>query len=110
MRIYFEVMGEGMAAADNVPYNMIPRGISYFPRELFVLPQSSVHMPKILSFSDWFFRWSRSVGNVVHEAVHEHGGHFAAYERPEDLVGDVRAMFGKSGPAHGVVPGKTGYA
>ena len=40
---------------------------------------------------------------------HAKGGHFAAYERPEDLVGDLRKMFGKGGPAFGVVPGKNGY-
>ncbi|KAF8494531.1 Alpha/Beta hydrolase protein [Gautieria morchelliformis] len=37
------------------------------------------------------------------------GGHFAAYERPQELVGDVRAMFRKGAMAFGVVPGKTGY-
>ena len=43
------------------------------------------------------------------EAEHEAGGHFAAFERPKDLAADVRAMFGKGGPAFGVVPGKSGY-
>jgi hypothetical protein len=38
------------------------------------------------------------------------GGHFAAYEKPAELVGDVRKMFGKGGPAFGVVPGRTGYS
>ena len=56
------------------------------------------------------FRWVRAIGNVVHESDHEHGGHFAAFERPDDLAGDVRAMFAKGGPAYGVVPGKSGYA
>ena len=43
------------------------------------------------------------------QAEHSSGGHFAAHERPEELVGDVRKMFGKKGPAYGVVPGKDGY-
>jgi hypothetical protein len=51
----------------------------------------------------------RAQGNIVFESDHEAGGHFAAYEQPESLVGDLRKMFGKSGPAAGVVPGCTGY-
>ncbi|KAG1748629.1 Alpha/Beta hydrolase protein [Suillus lakei] len=41
---------------------------------------------------------------------HKSGGHFAAYERPEALVEDIRKMFAKGGPAFAVVPGKGGYA
>ena len=41
--------------------------------------------------------------------MHERGGHLAAFERPDDLVGDLWTMFGKGGPAYGVVPGKAGY-
>ncbi|KAK0435114.1 Alpha/Beta hydrolase protein [Desarmillaria tabescens] len=37
------------------------------------------------------------------------GGHFAAHEKPQELVDDVRKMFGKGGPAFGVVPRKTSY-
>ena len=51
----------------------------------------------------------RSKGKVVFESEHKVGGHFAAYEQPEALVDDLRNMFGKSGPAAGVVPGCTGY-
>ena len=50
------------------------------------------------------------VGKLVFEADHDKGGHFAALERPDDLAGDLRKIFGKGGPAHGVVPGKNGYA
>jgi hypothetical protein len=39
----------------------------------------------------------------VQEVEHDIGGHFAAWEVPELLVGDLRKMFGKGGPAHGVV-------
>jgi predicted heme/steroid binding protein len=51
-----------------------------------------------------------TVGDVVHVSRHEKGGHFAAYERPEDLAGDLREMFGRSGPCYGVVRGKDGYS
>ena len=54
-------------------------------------------------------RWSRTLGKLVFESEHESGGHFAAFEVPHQLVGDLRKMYGKGGPAHGVVPGKTGY-
>ena len=40
---------------------------------------------------------------------HDRGGHLAAYEVPELLVGDLRKMFGRDGPAFGVVGGKSGY-
>ena len=43
------------------------------------------------------------------ESDHEAGGHFAAYEQPEALVGDLRKMFGSFGLATGVIPGITGY-
>jgi len=39
----------------------------------------------------------------------ENLGHFAAWEVPELLVGDVREMFGKGGGAYGCVEGKSGY-
>lgn len=54
--------------------------------------------------------WSKTIGNVVFESEHESGGHFAAHEKPVDLVSDLRKMFGKGGPAYGVVSGKNGYA
>ena len=47
--------------------------------------------------------------NVVFEAEHTKGGHFPATEVPEALAGDVRKMFGKGGPAFGIVDGKKGY-
>ncbi|KAF8654611.1 hypothetical protein AX16_003523 [Volvariella volvacea WC 439] len=51
----------------------------------------------------------REVANVVFESQHDSGGHFAAHEKPQALVGDLRKMFGKGGPAYGVVEGKGGY-
>ena len=43
------------------------------------------------------------------ESEHASGGHFAAYEKPEALVDDLRRMYGKDGPAAGVVPGHDGF-
>jgi hypothetical protein len=53
--------------------------------------------------------WNRCIGYLVQEREHEKGGHFAAHEVPEALVEDLRIMFGRDGPAFGVVLGKTGY-
>ncbi|KAH9035746.1 alpha/beta-hydrolase [Lactarius pseudohatsudake] len=75
------------------PGTTVPVGLSFFPKEL-------ARFPKPLL---------RSKGNIVFESDHEAGGHFAAYEQPEALVGDLRKMFGKSGPAANVVPGCDGY-
>jgi hypothetical protein len=56
------------------------------------------------SCASWLIR-----DNVVFEAEHDSGGHFAAYEKPAELVGDLRKMFGRGGGAFGVVPGQDGY-
>lgn len=65
----------------------VPLGMSMFPYDL-VLPPSS---------------WAHTLGPVVFLKRHEDGGHFAAYERPERLVEDLRTMFGKGGGAEKVV-------
>jgi hypothetical protein len=54
-------------------------------------------------------RFFRAISNIVFESEHDSGGHFAAYEKPEALVDDLRKMFGKGGPAAGVVPGHNGF-
>lgn len=69
-------------------------GLAYFPKELSVVPKS----------------WGRTLGNVVFESEYEKGGHFAAWERPDAIAGDLRKMFGRGGAAEGVVKGKNGYA
>ena len=50
------------------------------------------------------------MGHVVLKSAHQSGGHFAAHEKPEELVCDIRKMFATGGPAFGVVSGGTGYA
>lgn len=54
-------------------------GQSHFPNDIHVLPSA----------------WTRTIGDVVFEKEHESGGHFAAYEKPEELVEDLRTMFGR---------------
>ncbi|KJA21379.1 hypothetical protein HYPSUDRAFT_42017 [Hypholoma sublateritium FD-334 SS-4] len=99
IRIYFEVAksapGEVLSDMFTVDQtSAVPMGYSFFPKELVRLPR----------------RWLKARNLVFQSELHERGGHFAAHEVPELLVGDVRRMFGRGGPAFGVVPGKTGYA
>jgi hypothetical protein len=53
--------------------------------------------------------WVHTMGPVVYQSEYESGGHFAAWERPDAVVTDLRTMFGKDGGAYGCVAGKTGY-
>ncbi|KAJ4358329.1 uncharacterized protein N0V89_002911 [Didymosphaeria variabile] len=56
-----------------------PTGYSFFPMELF---------PGIKHIIE-------SETNLVSYSVHEHGGHFGALEKPEDLWADVEEFVGK---------------
>ncbi|KAL1733245.1 Alpha/Beta hydrolase protein [Schizophyllum commune] len=90
-RIYYENLHVPAPQDEASP---IPLGFSFFPKELIPTPKPLRDL----------------LGNVVFEsAMHDKGGHFAAYEVPELLVGDIRKMFAKGGPAYGVVKGKDGY-
>ncbi|KAI1842814.1 hypothetical protein JX266_010990 [Neoarthrinium moseri] len=68
-------------------------GFSHFPMDITVYPST----------------WVRTLGETVFEKEHERGGHFAAFEQPQELVEDVREMFGKTGGAYNVVKGRSGY-
>lgn len=56
-----------------------PTGISFFPYELFPAIKSELEQQV----------------NLVSYKQHEHGGHFAALERPAELWGDVEEFVGK---------------
>ncbi|KAJ7600257.1 Alpha/Beta hydrolase protein [Mycena floridula] len=95
LRIYYEIIPSGEAFQFKWTNKAtIPAGASLFPKELFYAPLSLIKAYR---------------GHVFH-AEHDKGGHFAAHEVPEVLVDDLRRMFGKKGPAYGVVPQKTGYS
>jgi hypothetical protein len=75
----------------------VPLGVSIFPKELAVLPERSVPVlllrharsdQKIVPIS-----WHHTLGPIVYSARHKSGGHFAAYERPKELVEDIRNTF-----------------
>jgi pimeloyl-ACP methyl ester carboxylesterase len=88
-RIYYEVQApENVGYSDKV-YDYVPGvkfGLSTFPQDIMVVPRT----------------WGRTLGDVVFESWHRDGGHFAAHERPEELVGDLRKMFGKGGGAYSI--------
>ncbi|KAJ8081542.1 hypothetical protein AAF712_011107 [Marasmius tenuissimus] len=96
VRTYYEVaqMQAAMQKAQvQAPKVTVPTGASFFPEEIMQVP----------------LHWVAQEFNIVFHAKHDKGGHFAAYEVPDLLVGDLKKMFGKGGPAYGVVSGKDGY-
>ncbi|KAG5640551.1 hypothetical protein DXG03_008121 [Asterophora parasitica] len=94
LRIYYEeTQAENRRTAPDPEPKGLPVGHSHFPKEIYHVPRA----------------WTRT-SDLVFEAEHERGGHFAAHEKPEELVGDLRKMFGRGGGAFGVVKGKDGYS
>ncbi|OOF93430.1 hypothetical protein ASPCADRAFT_398462 [Aspergillus carbonarius ITEM 5010] len=53
-----------------------PFGFSYFPKELIPAPRA----------------WIETTGDLVFWRAHEKGGHFAALERPQELLDDLTAF------------------
>ena len=90
-RIYYECLHKSMRQP-LVEKTMVTRsrewngrvkmGLSYFPKEI-------VQVRKL---------WGRAMGPVVFEREHQTGGHFAAWECPEALAGDLKEMFKVDGP------------
>lgn len=72
------------AFAAAAPYIDVPLGIARFSNDLIVLPRL----------------WNRTMGPIVYESQYEKGGHFAAWERPDAIVKDLRVMFGEAGVAN----------
>ena len=54
-----------------------PTGVSAFAREAEMVPRS----------------WAEKKANIVFWREHESGGHFAAYEKPEEFVDDLSSFF-----------------
>jgi pimeloyl-ACP methyl ester carboxylesterase len=80
-RLYWEYFGKGYF---NVKGVSIPVAVSVFPDELYPAPRS----------------WTeKAYPNLVFFNTHPKGGHFAAWEQPAFLVGDMRAGFRSLRPA-----------
>jgi epoxide hydrolase len=74
-RIYYEFRhADGRQTATSVP---VPMGAADFPGEIYRATP----------------RWAETRFDVRHWTTFERGGHFAALERPEDLLGDIRRFF-----------------
>lgn len=76
MRLYYEVFKSGRVGFIGNKVR-VPTGVARFPKEILRFPR----------------RWVENHYDVVHWSEFEKGGHFAAMERPEDFVGDVRCFF-----------------
>ena len=44
--------------------------------------------------------WNHGLGPIVYESKYDRGGHFAAWERPDAIINDLRTMFARKGPAY----------
>ena len=75
-RLYWENFGK--LGFFNVKGVSVPVAVSVFPDELYPAPRS----------------WAeRAYPNLIFYNKHDKGGHFAAWEQPELVVGDLRAGF-----------------
>ncbi|KYG47164.1 hypothetical protein M433DRAFT_63683 [Acidomyces richmondensis BFW] len=90
LRIYYEAVHPDVATGgisrDRTQQWIgdVKLGICQCPRELTVVPST----------------WAKTLGPVVFESNKSRGGHFAAWEIPDEIVDDLRKMFGKGGPCY----------
>lgn len=111
MRIYYEAIHTTAEATRDRASLWIPKvklGLLHAPRELTIVPHS----------------WGRTLGPTVFESQKTKGGHFAAHgkwpvsfaylehtltqyiEIPEEVVSDLRQMFGENGPCYRITANK----
>ncbi|CAI6314241.1 unnamed protein product [Periconia digitata] len=84
---YYAMVNDSPPAfAAAAAYVDVPMGISRFQNDLVVLPKL----------------WNQTLGPIVLEREHGRGGHFAAWERPDAIVEDVRGMFAAGGPLENI--------
>jgi microsomal epoxide hydrolase len=76
IRLYYESMRAGMFGPPT-EYVAAPTGVAVFPQEIFSPPRS----------------WAEQHYNITRWTEYPAGGHFAALERPNELVADIRAFF-----------------
>jgi pimeloyl-ACP methyl ester carboxylesterase len=76
-RLYYESMHSGRVGFVQGRVE-VPTGCAIFPKELYRAPR----------------RWAEAHYNITHWSEMPRGGHFAAWEEPELLAGDLRAFFG----------------
>ena len=74
-RIYYE--SRRTPPTRPVGFIEVPTGAAIFPKEISFTPR----------------KWAETQYNIVHWTIMPRGGHFAALEQPELLVGDIRDFF-----------------
>jgi len=91
LRIYYEAVHpqpDGVGREQTQQWNPnVKLGLCHSPKELGVVPST----------------WAHTLGPVVYESKKARGGHFAAWEMPDEIVADLRAMFGKAGKCYKIV-------
>jgi epoxide hydrolase len=73
-RLYYETAHAGRRGTDR---SEVPTGVAVFPHEI---------LPPIR-------RLAERTNNIVHWSEFDRGGHFAAMEEPDLVLGDLRAFF-----------------
>ncbi|KAK4693145.1 hypothetical protein P7C71_g4202, partial [Lecanoromycetidae sp. Uapishka_2] len=92
--VYYEMEHRQPAAFPAAQvYIDVPLGVARFSKDLVLLPKL----------------WNHTMGPIVFESEYESGGHFAAWERPDAVIGDLRAMFKEGGGAHTCITTRSGY-
>ncbi|QRP45286.1 epoxide hydrolase family protein [Amycolatopsis sp. FDAARGOS 1241] len=77
-RLYYETKHtEGMLGANTPGYVATPTGFASFAHDNFTPPEE----------------WVRRAYNLTRFTAFDHGGHFAALERPDELVTEIREFF-----------------
>ncbi|KZS94105.1 alpha/beta-hydrolase [Sistotremastrum niveocremeum HHB9708] len=95
LRIYYEDARTNPAENQKIsPLTSVPIAFSCFPKDIHYVSRAR----------------RLQVGNLVYESAHSSGGHFAAYERPEALVQDLREFHGTGGKAYSLVADHNGYS
>jgi microsomal epoxide hydrolase len=74
-RMYYESIGRGSVRSPDV--TAVPLGVANFPLEIATARR----------------RWVERRNKLVHWSEFDRGGHFAALEEPDLLVGDIRTFF-----------------
>ncbi|KAI5257283.1 alpha/beta-hydrolase [Aureobasidium subglaciale] len=90
LRIYYEATHTSTEAnRERVQHWIggVKLGLCYAPKELTIVPRT----------------WGKTLGPVVFESEKKRGGHFLAYEQPEEIVSDLRKMFGSGGACHNIL-------
>ena len=92
--IYYEALHDNKVTVPVVQgYIDVPLGLADFPVEISNAPKA----------------WWSTLGPIVYSKSYGKGGHFAAWERPEDVAEALNEMFAKGDGAEGVVKGRSGY-